>query len=176
MLGEDVLISNTFFICLIWIFDGEYNLKPFIISQTLKETSRSAEKMETMVRKLQQKYKKAREDMGKWDELQSRLLSLFKSATSIINRLQVVFFLWPLFSLYFIYFITTTDVASCSILIWLFHSLPSFLPIRLLLSLFQKKWLFSPTRREDLVFICRVVTRYSLLEFTWSIQFVEWLT
>ncbi|CAD5182039.1 unnamed protein product [Musa acuminata subsp. malaccensis] len=46
--------------------------------------------METMVRKLQQKYKKAREDMEKWDELQSRLLSLFKSATSIINRLQVL--------------------------------------------------------------------------------------
>ncbi|URD93112.1 Pentatricopeptide repeat-containing protein [Musa troglodytarum] len=46
--------------------------------------------MEPMVRKLQQKYKKAREDMGKWDELQSRLLSLFKSATSIINRLQVL--------------------------------------------------------------------------------------
>ncbi|WOL16888.1 hypothetical protein Cni_G25676 [Canna indica] len=46
--------------------------------------------METLVRKLQQKYRKVREDMGRWDELQSRLLSLVRSASSVIDRMQVL--------------------------------------------------------------------------------------
>ncbi|XP_073103021.1 uncharacterized protein At5g43822 [Elaeis guineensis] len=46
--------------------------------------------METMVKKFQQKYKRVRDEMGRWDELQSRLLSQFGNASSIIERLEVL--------------------------------------------------------------------------------------
>ncbi|XP_008813326.1 uncharacterized protein At5g43822 isoform X2 [Phoenix dactylifera] len=46
--------------------------------------------METMVRKFQQKYKRAKDEMGRWDEFQSRLLSQFGNASSIIERLEVL--------------------------------------------------------------------------------------
>ncbi|XP_042382065.1 uncharacterized protein At5g43822-like isoform X2 [Zingiber officinale] len=46
--------------------------------------------METVMRKVQQKYKKLREEMGRWDELQSGLLSHFHSASSIIDRLRLL--------------------------------------------------------------------------------------
>lgn len=45
--------------------------------------------MEAMVKKFQQKYKRVRDEMGRWDELQSRLLSQFGNASSIIERLEV---------------------------------------------------------------------------------------
>ncbi|KAG4182469.1 hypothetical protein ERO13_A09G046800v2 [Gossypium hirsutum] len=44
--------------------------------------------METMIKKYQQKFKKAKDEMSKWDDLQSRLISHFRNASSIISRLQ----------------------------------------------------------------------------------------
>ncbi|XP_054802924.1 uncharacterized protein At5g43822 isoform X2 [Prosopis cineraria] len=46
--------------------------------------------MEVMVNKFQAKYKKAREEISRWDELQSHLVSQFRNASSIIDRLQVL--------------------------------------------------------------------------------------
>nr|POF10868.1 isoform 2 of u-box domain-containing protein 44 [Quercus suber] len=46
--------------------------------------------MEAMVKKYQQKFRKVRDEMSRWDELQSRLISQFNSASSIIQRLQVL--------------------------------------------------------------------------------------
>ncbi|CAA7399591.1 unnamed protein product [Spirodela intermedia] len=46
--------------------------------------------MESLVRKYQQKYRKVEGEMKRWDELQSRLLSHFGSASSIIDRLEVL--------------------------------------------------------------------------------------
>ena len=48
--------------------------------------------MEAMVKKYQQKFRKVRDEMSRWDELQSRLISQFNSASSIIQRLQVPHF------------------------------------------------------------------------------------
>ncbi|KAK7815435.1 uncharacterized protein CFP56_001564 [Quercus suber] len=44
--------------------------------------------MEAMVKKYQQKFRKVRDEMSRWDELQSRLISQFNGASSIIQRLQ----------------------------------------------------------------------------------------
>ncbi|MQM17378.1 hypothetical protein Taro_050353 [Colocasia esculenta] len=46
--------------------------------------------METLVRKYQQKYRKAREELARWHELQSRLLSHFDNAAAVIERLEVL--------------------------------------------------------------------------------------
>ncbi|XP_020093387.1 uncharacterized protein At5g43822 [Ananas comosus] len=46
--------------------------------------------MEATIRKFQQRYRRVRDEMGRWDELQSRLLSQFSNASSIIGRLQVL--------------------------------------------------------------------------------------
>ncbi|CAL5347695.1 unnamed protein product [Camellia sinensis] len=46
--------------------------------------------MEGMVKKYQQKFRKVKEEMNRWDELQSRLLSQFRNSSSIIQRLQVI--------------------------------------------------------------------------------------
>ncbi|XP_057498624.1 uncharacterized protein At5g43822-like isoform X1 [Actinidia eriantha] len=46
--------------------------------------------MERMVKKYQQKFGKVKEEMNRWDELQSRLLSQFQNASFIIERLQVI--------------------------------------------------------------------------------------
>ncbi|XP_059634727.1 uncharacterized protein At5g43822 [Cornus florida] len=46
--------------------------------------------MEAMVKKYQQKFRKVRDEMSRWDELQSRLLSQFGNASSVIGRLQVI--------------------------------------------------------------------------------------
>ncbi|KAB2011928.1 hypothetical protein ERO13_D09G047201v2 [Gossypium hirsutum] len=46
--------------------------------------------MEAMIKKYQQKFKKAKDEMSKWDDLQSRLISHFRNASSIISRLQII--------------------------------------------------------------------------------------
>lgn len=46
--------------------------------------------MEVMVKKYLQKFRKIRDEMNRWDELQSRLISQFRDASSIIERLPVV--------------------------------------------------------------------------------------
>ncbi|KAK4744010.1 hypothetical protein SAY87_010322 [Trapa incisa] len=46
--------------------------------------------MEGIVRKYQQKFKRVREEMDRWEELQARLLSQYRNASSIIERLQVI--------------------------------------------------------------------------------------
>ncbi|GMP51453.1 hypothetical protein CsSME_00017674 [Camellia sinensis var. sinensis] len=46
--------------------------------------------MEGMVKKYQQKFRKVKEEMSRWDELQSRLLSQFRNSSFIIQRLQVI--------------------------------------------------------------------------------------
>lgn len=46
--------------------------------------------MEGMVKKYQQKFRKVRDETKRWDELQSRLLSQFRNASSIIERLQSI--------------------------------------------------------------------------------------
>ncbi|KAG6510087.1 hypothetical protein ZIOFF_028095 [Zingiber officinale] len=67
-------------------------LLKFYSHRLLNKLPRFKEEMETVMRKVQQKYKKLREEMGRWDELQSGLLSHFHSASSIIDRLRVSFF------------------------------------------------------------------------------------
>ncbi|KAF5953567.1 hypothetical protein HYC85_006423 [Camellia sinensis] len=52
--------------------------------------------MEGMVKKYQQKFRKVKEEMSRWDELQSRLLSQFRNSSFIIQREEfhgIVFFL-----------------------------------------------------------------------------------
>ncbi|KAA8538569.1 hypothetical protein F0562_028237 [Nyssa sinensis] len=46
--------------------------------------------MEAMAKKYQQKFRKVKDEMSQWDELQSRLVSQFRNASSIIERLQVI--------------------------------------------------------------------------------------
>ncbi|XP_010266218.1 PREDICTED: uncharacterized protein At5g43822 [Nelumbo nucifera] len=46
--------------------------------------------MEMMVKKHQQKFRKVKDDMSRWDQLQSQLLAQFRNASSIIERLQVL--------------------------------------------------------------------------------------
>lgn len=45
--------------------------------------------MEAVIRKWQQKFRKGKEEMEKWEALQVRWVSLFRNASSIIQRLQV---------------------------------------------------------------------------------------
>lgn len=45
--------------------------------------------MEAMVKKYQQRFRKVRDEMETWAELQSLLTSQFRNASSIIQRLQV---------------------------------------------------------------------------------------
>lgn len=42
------------------------------------------------MKKFQQKYARIRDEMSKWDDLQSRLISQFSNAASIIERLQLL--------------------------------------------------------------------------------------
>uniref|UniRef100_A0A7C9EIQ7 Uncharacterized protein n=1 Tax=Opuntia streptacantha TaxID=393608 RepID=A0A7C9EIQ7_OPUST len=46
--------------------------------------------MEAVVKKYQQKFRKVKEEMHRWEELQSRLISQFSNASSIVQRLQVI--------------------------------------------------------------------------------------
>ncbi|XVF09655.1 hypothetical protein REPUB_Repub07fG0113200 [Reevesia pubescens] len=46
--------------------------------------------MESIIKKYQQKFRKAKDEMSKWNELQSRLVSQFRNASSIIARLELI--------------------------------------------------------------------------------------
>lgn len=46
--------------------------------------------MEAVVKKFQQHFRKVKEEMSRWDDLQSRLISQFMNASSIIGRLQAI--------------------------------------------------------------------------------------
>uniref|UniRef100_A0A2P2LKG2 Uncharacterized protein MANES_13G069100 n=1 Tax=Rhizophora mucronata TaxID=61149 RepID=A0A2P2LKG2_RHIMU len=46
--------------------------------------------MEALVKEYQKKFRKVREEMDQWDLLQSQLLSQFRNAVSIIERLQLI--------------------------------------------------------------------------------------
>ncbi|KAL2335221.1 hypothetical protein Fmac_016434 [Flemingia macrophylla] len=46
--------------------------------------------MEDIVKKFQNKFRKVREEMKQWDELQSCLISQFRNASHIVERLQVL--------------------------------------------------------------------------------------
>lgn len=46
--------------------------------------------MEIKFKKFQHKYSRVRDELGKWDDLQSRLMSQFSNATSIIERLEIL--------------------------------------------------------------------------------------
>ncbi|KAL0560894.1 hypothetical protein IC582_001311 [Cucumis melo] len=46
--------------------------------------------MEAMVKKYQQRFRKFKDEMDRWDELQVRLISQFQNASSIIGRLQLL--------------------------------------------------------------------------------------
>ena len=47
-------------------------------------------RMEGLIKKFQQRFRKVREEMDHWDVLQSRFISEFRNASSIIERLQVL--------------------------------------------------------------------------------------
>ncbi|XP_074320381.1 uncharacterized protein At5g43822 [Silene latifolia] len=46
--------------------------------------------MEGIVKKFQSKFSKVREEMSRWDDLQSRFISQFSNASAIIRRLEVL--------------------------------------------------------------------------------------
>ncbi|XP_022136278.1 uncharacterized protein At5g43822 isoform X2 [Momordica charantia] len=46
--------------------------------------------MEAMVKKYQQRFRKFKDEMDRWDELQVCLISLFRNASFIIGRLQML--------------------------------------------------------------------------------------
>ncbi|KAH6814998.1 Pentatricopeptide repeat superfamily protein [Perilla frutescens var. frutescens] len=46
--------------------------------------------MESIVKKYQQKFRKIKEEMSRWEELQSLLMAQFSNVSSIIQRLQVI--------------------------------------------------------------------------------------
>ncbi|XP_020204218.1 uncharacterized protein At5g43822 isoform X2 [Cajanus cajan] len=46
--------------------------------------------MESIVKRFQSKFRKVREEMNQWDELQSCLISQFRNASHIVDRLQVL--------------------------------------------------------------------------------------
>ncbi|KAI4332047.1 hypothetical protein L6164_016987 [Bauhinia variegata] len=46
--------------------------------------------MEAIVNKFKEKFNKVKEDLNRWEELQSRLVSQFRNASYIIDRLQLL--------------------------------------------------------------------------------------
>ncbi|XP_073034565.1 uncharacterized protein At5g43822-like isoform X2 [Primulina eburnea] len=46
--------------------------------------------MDSIIKKYQQKFRKVKAELSRWDELQTRLTSQFSNAASIIQRLQVI--------------------------------------------------------------------------------------
>ncbi|XP_057848676.1 uncharacterized protein At5g43822 isoform X2 [Cryptomeria japonica] len=61
-----------------------------LLASSTVQQGDSHQVMERLVKKYEQKYKKAREEMDKWNVLQSRLLNQLQNAIAIIERLKVL--------------------------------------------------------------------------------------
>jgi len=69
------------------------------------------------VKKFQSKFRKVREEINRWDELQSCLISQFRNASHIVDRFQVIwislyFYCILLFFFYPIYYWFDLDIAN----------------------------------------------------------------
>lgn len=72
--------------------------------------------MESMVKKFQQRFRKAGDEMERWASLQSRLILQFRNAASIVDRLQVVYTINFYFFFFFLLIYVFGIIGVCSLL------------------------------------------------------------
>jgi hypothetical protein len=66
------------------------DLKIHILDSELRYLERERREMERLVKKFEQRYRRARCHLATWSDLQSRLLKQFSNAVSILDRLPVL--------------------------------------------------------------------------------------